>query len=438
MMKHLSRAILASFTATIMLFVGACGSGGSKQSESDQHLTISWWGNQERNERTKKINDMFMKENKGVKIDGQFSEFSDYYQKLSVGAAGKTMPDIMQIDLNHFAQFEKNGLLLDLQKYEDSKVIDLSNVEKDIVKQGKLDGGMYNVTAATNAPALVYNKTLLDKLGITIPKNMNIKQFEDISRQVQQKSGYKTNFRYYEPSDQLAYMLRAKGEVLYNEHKLGVKSASELEPYFQVYADGIKEGWHLDPQVFTELKVASVEQDPLVYGTDPSRMSWCSFRWSSQYVAYTAIAPKGVELAMTSWPSDNVKKSNYLKPSLSWTISKTCKNPDLAAKWINFYVNNVEANKVLLTDRGVPISSKVLEAIKPSLTQPDQYSIDFIQKEITPNSSPINPPAPAGASEVDSKVLPSVEEELCYQKISVKEAAQRFFDQANQALSTAR
>ncbi|BDR52588.1 putative ABC transporter substrate-binding protein YesO [Bombiscardovia nodaiensis] len=438
MVKRFSKAVLASLAVTSLMFVGACGNGGGKKSESSQHLTISWWGNQERNERTKKINDMFIKENKGVTIDGQFSEFADYYQKLSVGAAGKNMPDIMQIETAHFAQFKNNGLLLEIQKYIDNKTIDVSQVDKKVVDQGKIDGGLYGLTNATNAPALIYNKTLLDKLGITVPENMTIAQFEDISRQVQEKSGYKTNFRYYEPSDQLAYMLRANGKVLYQDGKLGVKSASELEPFFQVYADGIKQGWHMDPKVFTELKISSVEQDPLVYGTDPARMSWCSFRYSSQLVAYQAVAQHGDHLAMVPWPSANVAKSDYLKPSQYWVISKNCKNPDLAAKWINFYTNNVEANKILLTDRGLPVSTKVLEAIKPNLTQPDKDAVDYIQKVVTPHSTAINPPSPSGASEVDSKVLPSVEENLCYGKISVKEAAQQFFDQANQSLANAR
>lgn len=436
-MKNRSRVILTSILAASLTLVGACGSGGSKKADSDQHLTISWWGNQERNERTKKINDLFIKQNKGVKIDGQFAEFADYYQKLSVSAAGKTMPDIMQIELAHFQQFKDNGLLLDMDKYIKDKTIDVSNVDKKVVDQGKIDGGMYGLTNATNAPALIYDKTLTDELGITIPNDMTIKQFEDISRQINQKSGYKTNFRYYEPSDQMEYMVRAHGRVLYQKGKLGVKSASELEPFFKVYEDGIKEGWHLDPKVFTELKISSVEQDPLVYGTNPASMSWCSFRYSSQLVAYQAVAPKGHQLALAPWPSDNVAKSDYLKPSQLWVISKNSKNPDLAAKWINFYTNNMDANKIELTDRGLPINKKVLDAIKPELTQPDKDSIDFVQKVVTPHSTTINPPAPNGVTEVDSKVLPALEENVCYGKITAKEAAKQFYEQANQSLANA-
>ncbi|BDR52592.1 sugar ABC transporter substrate-binding protein [Bombiscardovia nodaiensis] len=381
---------------------------------------------------------MFAQDNKGVSVEGQFFEYGDYFQKLSVGAAGKQMPDIMQMDMNNFKQFKKNNLLLDMQRYIDNKTIDVSAVDKKVVSQGKLDGGMYGFTNAINAPALMYNKSLLDKLGITLTNDMTLEQFKDVSRQVYQKSGYKTNFAYYEPTDLLAYQVRSKGKILLKDGKLGVKSPSELEPFFQMYADGLKEGWHIDPKVFAEIKISSVEQNPLLYGSDPSRRSWCAFMYSSQSVAAQAAAQNGDKLAMVPWPSDNVSKSEYLKPSQYWVVSKNCKNPDLAAKWINFYINSVKANKILLTDRGLPISGKVLDAIKTDLTQPDQDAVDFIQKVVTPHSTEVNPPFPVGTSEIDTKTLPSVEEELCYGKIGVKEAAERFFRQANETLSNAR
>lgn len=438
-MKKLARTILAPMSISSLLLIGSCGnSKGGKAADGSEHLTISWWGNQERNERTKKINDMFMKQNQGVKIDGQFAEWSDYYQKLSVSAAGKTIPDIMQIETSHFQQFKDNNLLLDMGKYIDNKTIDVSHVNKQIVNQGKLDNGMYAITNATNAPALIYDKTLTDSIGITVPNDMTIQQFEDISRQVYQKTGYKTNFQYYEQADLLEYILRGRERILYQKGKLGVKSPAELEPFFKVYEDGIKEGWHLDPKVFTEIKISSVEQDPLVYGTNPSTMSWCTFRYSSQLVAYYRVAPRGDKLAQAPYPSDNVAKSNYLKPSQFWVISKNCKNPDLAAKWINFYINDVNANKILSTERGLPINTKVLEAIKPSLTEPDKESIEYVQKVVTPHSTKINPPVPSGAAEVNSKILPAIEENLCYGKITAKEAAKEFCDQANESLANAR
>ena len=40
-------------------------------------------------------------ENPGVTIDGQFSEFNDYWNKLATAAAGHSMPDIVQMDYKY-------------------------------------------------------------------------------------------------------------------------------------------------------------------------------------------------------------------------------------------------------------------------------------------------------------------------------------------------
>ena len=88
--------------------------GGSSDSSS---LVMAWWGNQTRNERTQSILDMYAEENPGVTIEGQFSEFNDYWNKLATAAAGHSMPDIVQMDYKYLQQYVNNNLLVDLTPY---------------------------------------------------------------------------------------------------------------------------------------------------------------------------------------------------------------------------------------------------------------------------------------------------------------------------------
>ena len=435
-MKALKKALAVIAAGATIFSMGACGGSSSSSSSGDGNsLTIFWWGNQQRNDRTNQINKMFQEQNQGVTVNGQFSEFSDYWQKLSTNAAGRTMPDVFQMDVSYISEYIDNGLLLDLKPYIDSGALDVSDVDPNILKAGESDGKTYALTAATNVPVIIYDKTLLDEAGITMPEQPTVDDFISVSKQVYEKTGYKTNFRYGEGYQLPEYMLRADGKVLMEKGKMGVDSASELEPYFDVYEQGIKEGWHMSPETFAELKIGSVEQDPLVYGTQPALKSWCTFRYSSQFTAYAKLAPEGHEFAMATWPSTDVAKSNYIRTSMYWAISKDCKNVDLAIKWLNWYTNNVDAAKVMLTDRGLPISSKVLDAIKSDLPEGDQKAVDFQQNVVTPNSTAANPPIPVGASEVNTKIYPTVVEELCYGKIDAATAAQRVFEEANEALS---
>lgn len=431
LIKKIGAAVLAG---AMLCSVAACGNSASGGGDTNK-LTIAWWGNQERNNRMGQIDTMFEQQNPGVTIDGQFSEFYDYWQKLSTNAAGKSMPDIIQMDYIYLNRYIESGLLQDMQPYIDNGTINLDNVDDKVIEPGTQDGKTYALVNAVNAPVLVYNKTLLDSAGITVPENMTIDEFESISKQVYEKTGYKTNFYYYETCNVMEYLLRGEDVQLFENDKLGVSSASQLEEYFDVYQTGIREGWHLSPEVYTEIKVGSNDQNPLVYGSDPAHRSWVTFAFTNNVSTFQKSMPNGDKVGIANWPSPNVTKSNYVKPSQFFAISRDCKNPELAAKWIDYYTNNEEANKILLTDRGLPISSKIQTAIKPSLDESDVAAMDFLNNVIIPNSSTINPAWPSAASTVGTKILPTIEESLAYGKIDAKTAAQQFFDQANETLA---
>lgn len=430
--RSLVTIIVACTTVSTM---SACtGGGGEQKNASDNHLTITWWGNQARNDNMAKINKQFEKANPGVTIDGQFFESGDYFKKLSTSAAGGNMPDIIQIGGAEFRQYTENGLLLDLSDYVKNKKIDLSNTPKDVRSLGNLNGKTIGIPTAVSSPALIYDKTITDKAGVTITDDMTIDQFETAARTIHEKTGYKSNVYYLRPYEFMQYMMRGRGKTLFKGDKLGV-TTKDLEAYFKIYADGIKEGWHMTPEDFASLSIGSVEQNPLVYGNSPDKKSWSAFETSSTYSSFTAVAGKEQDLRLAPWPSENVRKSEFMNYSQLWVVSKKCKNPDLAVKWINSFVNDEESNKVRLTDRGMPISTKIVKTITPLLSPSDKKVAEFISQVVTPNSSKADPIDPAGASPLKTETLPKIEEQLLYGKITYQEAAKQFFTQANELLA---
>jgi multiple sugar transport system substrate-binding protein len=404
-------------------------SGGS----GDVKLTMSWWGNQVRNERTQAALDLYSQQNKGVMIEGQFSEWSDYWNKLATSAAGQALPDIVQMDYMYIDQYVKNGLLVDLKPYIEKGALDVSNISENTMASGIVDGGVYAICAGINSPAMMYNKTLLDENGITVKDYMTIDDFEAVCRQVYEKTGYKTSIVYGTAQTYLDYFMRAYDVVLFGDKKMGGK-AEDYIPFFQMYETGLKEGWLIDPGVFAEISIGSVEQDPLVYGSSPETMSWCAFANSNQLTAVQNAAPEGVTIGMTTWPSPDPKKSGYLKSSQFFSIGAHTKNPDEAVKVLDYLTNSSDANNILLGERGVPASSKIAEELSPKMDAINQEIIRYINEVVTPNSSPINPPQPDGASEVFN-LLNQVQEQLCYGTYDSKTAAEEFFNSANKIMS---
>ena len=276
----------------------------------------------------------------------------------------------------------------------------------------------------------MYNKTLLDENGITIKDNMTMDEFIEVCRQVYEKTGYKTNLCYNQNEQFVEYYLRADDIVMYEDGKMGGDSAEPYIEFFKLYEDGIKEGWHVAPSIFAERTIGSVEQDPLVYGSSPETMSWCSFSYSNQYSAIKNAAPEGMEIGMTTWPSKDPAKSDYLKPSQFFAISTDSQNPDEAAKILNFFTNSVECNNILLGERGIPLSSAVADGISENLDADSQEIIQFIYDVVDPVSSQVNPPAPDGASEVNN-LLNQLEEQVCYGEMTAEEAGTQLFEEGN-------
>lgn len=455
MKKKLALVLAASMAAVSLAACGggsgdsgttaAAGGAGTEAADSgttaaaasggETALTVAWWGNQTRNERTQAALDKYSELNPGVTFDGQFSEWSDYWNKLATAAAGHSLPDVIQMDYAYLDQYVTNNLLVDLTPYIEDGTLNVDDCSEDIINSGSVDGKVYSIPIGVNAPAMVYNKTITDQAGIEIKDNMTLDEFVAVSKEIYEKTGCKTNMAYGVSQEILQAMIRGyDGHVLFSDGKLGVDSAEEFVPFFKVYEEGVKEGWYIEPGVFAELAPGSVEQDPLIYGSSPETMSWVAFCWSNQYAAFSNAAPEDMELDLTTWPSKDPKLSNFLKPAQLFSVSVDSKDPVTGVKLIDYWTNSMDCNEILLGERGVPISSKVAEQLAPSLSDSDQKVIAFINDVVTPNSSQINPPYPNGASEV-SDLINKLGEKVCYGELTAEEAAEQLFTEGNKIMA---
>lgn len=406
---------------------------GSKTGDKTE-LTITWWGSQQRAELTQEALSLYESENPGITFDGQFLSGADYWNKLATSAAGHTMADVVQMDKAYIQQYVDNNMLVDLQPFVDSGAINLENVDKTVQEFGRIGEGLYAVCIGVNSPALLYNKTLLEENGIELKDNMTMDEFLAVCRQVNEKTGYKTNLQYNNGTSWMDFFLRSKGEYLFGDGGIGASKENLIE-YFNLYKLGIDEGWLIEPSVFAERSIGQPEQEPLVYGSDPSKMSWCAFYFSNNMNAITNAAPEGMEIGITTWPSDDAVKSNYLKPSMFFSISVDSEKPEEAAKLIDYWTNSVECNKILLGERGVPVSSVVAEAIAADMSESDQKVVDYINNVVTPKCSTVSPASPNGATEVYDVVY-KMQEKICYEEIIPEAAAEELLNQGNKILQS--
>lgn len=411
---------------------GEAASDGDVEAE----LGVYWWGSQTRAEQTQQILDMYAEEHPGITFNTMPGQWSDYWTKLSTDAAGQSIPDLVAMDYKYINQFVSNGSLLNLDPYVEDGTLNLDDVDEKIINTGRSgeDNGLYAVCSGTNAPTLLYNTGIVEEAGVEITDNMDLDTFMDVCKTIYEKTGVHTRLQ-YRSETYLQYILRGNGAKLYNDENNGLGcTVDDLEAYFDIFAKGTEEGWLIPQTVFTEIDVNAVEQDPLVYYTSPENQSWCGLVWSNQATAFTNAAPEGVTLALTQWSSKDNKKANYIKPSQFWSVSSWSKTPAEAVKVVDYITNSVDANNVLLAEKGIPISKKVSEAITPNLDKVQQQVATFLNDVVAPNSSDLDPAAPATAAEMFTRCDELVEA-VCFGQTTPAEAAQSLFDAGNDILA---
>ncbi len=393
---------------------------------ADVTLAFTWWGNQTRTERTEAACKLYTDQNPNVTFELSAISGKEYWDKMTALAAGSNAPDLMQQDYDRFKIFQEKGILEDMKAYVDSGIIDLSYIPEAFLGAGQVDGGYYAFNLGVNAPCLVYNKTLLDEAGITVPDQLTWDDFNALAKEVFEKTGVKTSYgTYYGPQHQIRISVRNSGKHVYNEtgDGLGFDDVSLVERVFANYEYSRTSGYGVAGELYTG--ATSVELGPIV-----TRASWCEFLSTNQVVALQAAMEDELAMAMNPEYAGKTMDGAYLKPSVMISLGAqgTQEEKDAAAAVVNYLLNSVEANEILLAERGVPINTKVREAIADKVDEITQKTFDVISL-VEQHSTEIDNPDPSFALELDqaAKVLM---DEVLYGNKTAQQAAEEWMAKA--------
>ena len=420
------KKMLAGFLAGLTLTGAAAGCSAPAEEENAESricLNVTWWGNEVRDSRTQRVLKLYQDENDGILIEGKSYPVSDYWDRMEVHAAGKTMPDLLQMGYNELNSYAGKELLLDLTPYIEDGTLDVSDIPQNVLDLGKSGDGVYGIASGINAQCLFYNKTVTDECGITMKDNMTLDEFIEIARIVAEQTGYRANLCPIDGDIFVTLWSRAEG-IQITGPEVPVADADAYVPFFRILEQGIEEGWHLRPDYGD---MTAIETDPLVYGSIPRTMAWCTVHGGSNLLsAFQAAAPKGTEIGITTVPTSHPEKSNFLNPSMFFSVSADTEHPEEAVKLINYLINSEEANNILLGERGMPASSVIAEKIIEKLPRAERRAMEFLEEAIIPCSSEIDPPGPEGMIELVStleEILGKVSSGEC----TAEEAAELYY-----------
>ncbi|MER5436641.1 extracellular solute-binding protein [Streptomyces sp. NPDC002588] len=156
--------------ASLALAATACGGDDSGSDNSSGPVTITWWDTSNATNEAPTYQALvkeFEAANKNIKVKYVNVPFDQAQNKFDTAAGASGAPDVLRSEVGWTPAFAKKGFFLPLDGTE--ALADQAKFKSNLIEQAKYDGKTYGVPLVTDTLALVYNKDLFKKAGITTP-----------------------------------------------------------------------------------------------------------------------------------------------------------------------------------------------------------------------------------------------------------------------------
>lgn len=163
------RGIAASaLVASLALTATACGGSDSGSDKSDGPVTITWWDTSNATNEAPTYQALikdFEAANKNIKVKYVNVPFDQAQNKFDTAAGSKGAPDVLRSEVGWTPAFAKKGYFLPLDGTD--ALADKDKFKSNLITQAQYEGKTYGVPIVTDTLALVYNKALFKKAGIS-------------------------------------------------------------------------------------------------------------------------------------------------------------------------------------------------------------------------------------------------------------------------------
>ncbi|GAA3093461.1 extracellular solute-binding protein [Streptomyces rectiviolaceus] len=406
----------------------AAGCGGSGSGDGTVTIRYAWWGSDDRAKRINRTIELFEEKYPKIKVKTDFQPYLDFWKKFNTQASGGNPPDVFQNAIGFLRKYDQRNVLLDLNAQAKAGNLRLDGFRAGLEKFGEVDGKLLGVPVGSNSMALVIDKPVFEKAGVTPKTGWTWDDFHTAMEKIRKQgrsgdSGLYGVMYLYDP------YLRQRGKAFFTKDGLGFDEADLKEWWTKGYA-GVKSGIYADPK-----KVAQIKPKSAV----AAEIAASEFTWDNFTVRYTAEGKS--EYGLAPLPTTDGKKTGQYLGSLMLSGSKRTQHPKEVAQFIDFMVHDPEVAKIMGYDRGVPTTTAQYEAYKPA--EEKDKVIASVNKEIAAYEEQLVDagvletitPHPAGADVCEAAFL-RIAEELALGERSVDEAVKQFFTECKTALGS--
>ena len=418
------------------LILGAGAIAPFVHAQGQRVLRFAWWGGSSRHQATLAALRLFEARTPGVRVKAEYMGFNGYLERLTTQIAGRSEPDLMQINWAWLAMFSKRGngfADLNLQQ----KQLGLDQFSADDIAYGQVQGKLNALPTSFSARVMLWNQSAFQRAGLKIPSNWD-ELFA--SGRAFRKSQGEGAF----PLDGELYDMMLLSQT-YVQQLHGTPYVDPLNRRIamseQAALDWVKTYRRLvDEQVCTPLPLRAslggaekpTEQQP----------DWVVGRWAGNYtwdslIGLRASTLKPTEqLVLGDFPTlPNAQDSGLFgRPTVMYAVGRSSEQAELAARLMNFLLCDPEAAKVLGRTRGLPSAKSALAVLKAQGGLPPLELAAHDQIRAQREAGRLRRPAPLFEHARFLKFMREVFETIAYAKTTDLDAARRLVREGNALL----
>ncbi|RUM22251.1 sugar ABC transporter substrate-binding protein [Rhizobium vallis] len=340
-----------------------------------------------------KVAERFEAANPDVDIQFIYAPHDAYNEKFSAAVVAKQLPDVMELDAPFLANYVWSGYLQPIKPLIDKDLLD--DMTESNIAQGTypIDKDLYAIGLTDSSVVLYGNKKYLEAIGARIPKSVDDawtrEEFEGYLEKLSKLDGVKwpiDTFRGY--GIKTEWITYAYGPILQSAgcdliDRKAWKSEGTLDSDACVDAlammqKWVKNGWVVPQSAGTNQFFAEDNPAALALG--------------GHWVYAEAVAAMKDNIVVLPLPKFGARGASP-DGTWIWSITKTSKHPDIAAKFISFLLKDKEYRAYVASQSGYP-GLKSFAAESPLYANGGPMAIAFEQASKTAVARPPHPAYP--------------------------------------------
>lgn len=390
-------------------------------------LRFAWWGGSARHQATLAALRLFEQRHPGVRVKAEYMGFNGYLERLTTQIAGRSEPDLMQINWAWLAMFSKRGngfADLNLQQQQ----LSLDQFSADDLGYGQVAGKLNALPVSFSARVMLWNQSSFRRAGLAIPRNWDeLFASGRAFRRALGEGAFPLDGELYDMmllAQTYVQQLHGTPYIDPLNRRVAMSERAALD-WVRTYRRLV------DEQVCTPLPLRAslggaekpTEQQP----------DWVVGRWAGNYTWDSLIGLRAStlkpseQLVLGDFPTlPNAKDSGLFgRPTVMYAVGRSSEQTELAARLMNFLLCDPEAAKLLGRTRGLPSARTAMEVLKSQGGLPPLELAAHEQIRVQREAGRLRRPAPLFEHARFLKFMREVFETIAYAKTTDEDAARR-------------